>query len=321
MAWRPFKKQNTIVRTGYSIFYSGSSYAQIAGQMAAQPPFATTAIAHHIRGGAAHPSEWFHRRVPTLSPTLTPSIPISGSRMRRPGISAFRTRCRTAWWSIRNTSGPRARTWESWRTPTAPVSGSISQQQLQIANATNFTYQTDGANSIYNAAQVRITRRLSRSVSANALYTFSKSIDNASSFSGTGGTAVQFLNNWRLERGLSTFDQRHNLSTTACSFRLRWASGASCEAAAGEAQAAQELEPAATFTRHQRHAADGVRLRQPRQYRRPGRRAETCAPRRRACRSRRRTALFQSAAFTTPPAGQFGNAGRNTIPGLVPDLV
>src|SRR6185369_15278801 len=61
-------------------------------------------------------------------------------------------------------------------------------------------------------AQVRITRRLSRSVSANSLYTFAKGIDDASSFNGTGGTAVQFLNNRALERGLSTFDQRHNLA-------------------------------------------------------------------------------------------------------------
>jgi hypothetical protein len=29
--------------------------------------------------------------------------------------------------------------------------------------------------------------------------------------------------------------------------------------------------------------------------------------------------LFNLAAFTTPPSGQFGNAGRNTIPG--PNLV
>ena len=32
-----------MIRGGYSIFYSGSSYAQIATQMASQPPFATSA--------------------------------------------------------------------------------------------------------------------------------------------------------------------------------------------------------------------------------------------------------------------------------------
>ena len=89
---------------------------------------------------------------------------------------------------------------------------SIANSALQINNATSFSYQTEGANSHYNAAQVRLTRRLSRSVSANTLYTFAKGIDDASSFNGTGGTVVQFLDNRALERGLSTFDVRHNLN-------------------------------------------------------------------------------------------------------------
>lgn len=41
-AWRPFKKKSVMFRGGYSIFYSGASYAQIATQMASQPPFAST---------------------------------------------------------------------------------------------------------------------------------------------------------------------------------------------------------------------------------------------------------------------------------------
>jgi hypothetical protein len=61
---------------------------------------------------------------------------------------------------------------------------------------------------------VRFTRRFATGMSAVLLYTFSKSIDNASNFSGTGGTAVQSITDWRLERGLSTFDQRHKLTLT-----------------------------------------------------------------------------------------------------------
>src|SRR5207245_5587326 len=89
----------------------------------------------------------------------------------------------------------------------------IANGGLQIANATSFSYQTQGGDSSYNAGQLRLTRRLSRSVSANALYTFAKGIDDASTFSGTGGTLVQFLDNRHLERGLSSVDQRHNIVT------------------------------------------------------------------------------------------------------------
>ena len=55
---------------------------------------------------------------------------------------------------------------------------------------------------------------LTRGVSWVMLYTRSKSIDDASSFSGPGGTVVQFIDNLNLERGLSSFDQRNNLQTT-----------------------------------------------------------------------------------------------------------
>ena len=44
--------------------------------------------------------------------------------------------------------------------------------------------------------------------------TFSKSIDDVSSFNGPGGTIVQFIDNLSLERGRSNFAGPHNLSTT-----------------------------------------------------------------------------------------------------------
>ena len=41
-AFRPSQKHSRVFRGGYSIFYSGSPYGQIAAKLAAQPPFATT---------------------------------------------------------------------------------------------------------------------------------------------------------------------------------------------------------------------------------------------------------------------------------------
>jgi hypothetical protein len=83
-----------------------------------------------------------------------------------------------------------------------------------ISNAKTFSYNTWGANSTYNAGQARVTRRFSTGMSAVVLYTYSKAIDDASSFNGTGGTVVQNDNCWTCERGLSSFDQRHKLSVT-----------------------------------------------------------------------------------------------------------
>ncbi len=101
--------------------------------------------------------------------------------------------------------------------PNRPLSGTSvlnSQESLQIPNATSFSYQSSQGNSIFHAGQLRLTRRFSTGVSGNLLYTYSKSIDDVSSFNGIGGTAVQFIDNLNLERGLSTFDQRHRISAT-----------------------------------------------------------------------------------------------------------
>ncbi len=70
-------------------------------------------------------------------------------------------------------------------------------------------------------------------MSANTLYTFAKAIDDASSFNGTGGTVVQFLDNRALERGLSTFDVAAQSATQASSFLRQWACAACCAMAAG----------------------------------------------------------------------------------------
>jgi hypothetical protein len=67
------------------------------------------------------------------------------------------------------------------------------------------------ANSIYNAMQIKVEKRFSRGLQFLFTYTWSKSLDNASSTSGSvtwlgGTTHLQDPNNRRLERGLSTFD-------------------------------------------------------------------------------------------------------------------
>jgi len=49
-----------------------------------------------------------------------------------------------------------------------------------IDDAVGFTYETSDGNSIFHAGQARLTRKLSKGVSIQALYTYSKSIDDAS---------------------------------------------------------------------------------------------------------------------------------------------
>jgi Carboxypeptidase regulatory-like domain len=93
-----------------------------------------------------------------------------------------------------------------------------SQLQLPYPQFTGFSGDSPPwASSIYNALQLRVEKRFSHGLQALVTYTWSKSIDDASSTDGSvtwlGGIsgAPQDPNNRRLERGLSTFDIPHVL--------------------------------------------------------------------------------------------------------------
>ena len=70
-----------------------------------------------------------------------------------------------------------------------------------------YTYDQSGANSIYNALQVRVVHRFTHGFMLQGIYTYSKSLDDASSIGGAGGTVEQIDGNVHAEYGLrpSTF--------------------------------------------------------------------------------------------------------------------
>jgi hypothetical protein len=82
----------------------------------------------------------------------------------------------------------------------------------RIPNVISYTWETSQGNSIYHGAVFQMRRRFGRGVSINGTYTFSKFIDDASSFiGGSGGGIVQDAFNLRAERAVDNQDQRHNL--------------------------------------------------------------------------------------------------------------
>ena len=213
-AWKPYGKKALMLRGGYSIFFNGSAYGTFAAKMAGQPPFVQTASLTTSgdnrltleSGFAAAPSQ-----------TITNNYAIDPNyRLGYAQTWTFAMQQNIPHNSIIELEyiGTKGTALDILRQPNRATPGSplTADQRLQIGNATGFTLETAQGSSIMHMAQVRVTRRLTRGLSMNGTYAFQKSLDNASSFGGGGGAVAQNDQNLRLERGLSSFDQRHHLT-------------------------------------------------------------------------------------------------------------
>jgi hypothetical protein len=162
-------------------------------------------------------------------------------------------------------------------------------------------------------------RRLGRGVSVGGTYQFSKSIDNASTVSGGGGggTLAQDAFNLRAERGLSSFDQPHRLNLDY-NFELPfgtnkrflsersflktvfgdWQFNGTWNIASGNPATARVLGSYTDVARGSNGSLRANSTGLPVGISDPG-----------------VAQWFNTAAFTLPPPGQFGNVGRNTIRG------
>jgi hypothetical protein len=307
IAWKPWKDKQIVIRTGYGIYYNGGVYSQFANRLAIQPPFVDTVS---LATSVAQPLtlENGFATIPTQTILNTWAV----AKNYQPGYAQ-------SWnFSIQKTlprsfvlevayQGTKGTDLDVFLAPNRATPGSVftAQQRLPIANATAFTYDESVGNSIYNAGQLRLTRRFANHMSFNMIYTLSKSLDNTSALN--GNSVVQWENNLALERGLSSFDQRHNLrlnymlQSPVSSQRngfgwnlLRgWTVGGTFSASSGTPYTAIVIgDTAGTgVIGNLRAQATGASV-------------------------SGGSGFFNTAAFTTPASGTYGDAARNTIPGI-----
>ncbi len=314
LAWKPWKKRSTLFRAGYGIFFNGNIYSTFPFRLSSQPPFATsanlvtsTADELTIENGFAdkavaaitntyavdknyrigYTQNWNALIQQSLPHNLVMELGYTGIKGTRLDIQEYPNR--------------------------AAEGSSQLSSGLGIANATGFVYDTWNGNSIYHAGTVRFTRRFSKGISTNLLYTYSKSIDDASSIGGGGTVYAQNANDLSAERGLSAFNRTHVLTGSFIltspvgeqgylrgrgfveSALKDWTLNGSLTAETGLPLTARvggnESNIAGT-------GAVGT-----------GRAEATGLP------IESGTGPFNLLAFTTPAPGTFGNAGRDTIPG------
>lgn len=316
IAWRPSPKRPVLVRAGYGVFFNGSVYNQFPQRLAAQPPFANTAT---LTTSTARPLTIQNGFAERAQQAIRNTFAVD--RGYRVGYGQT---WNLAWQYTTSRQlvlevgylGTKGTRLDIVRSPNraAPGSPLTSEQRRLIGNAVGFQFQSAEGNSIYHAGQARVTRRFARGISANAVYTYAKSIDNASSFGGGGGqTVAQNDRDLRAERGLSSFDQRHTLAffymlqspvdergrfraTGIAGALLRnWNFTGGITAGSGTPRTARVLGNQADA------AGTGVVG--------AGRADASGLP------VANGDGFFNTTAFVIPPTGRFGNAGRNTIPG------
>jgi hypothetical protein len=180
-----------------------------------------------------------------------------------------------------------------------------------------FLWETSAGDSVAHAGSLRLRKRLQSGISLGATYTFSKSIDNASSIAGGPAVVAQNAFDLAAERGLSSFDQRHRFTADylwelpfGADKRFlvqrgilrdllgnwQWSGDWSVES--GLPFTARVL---GSFTDVNRGTNGALRADL------TGQSIAVANP--------TVGEWFNTAAFVAPPAGQYGDAGRNTIIG------
>jgi len=215
-AWKPFPK--TVVRAGYGINYNIGQYGLMATQLGFQPPFAVAQTnpaqtptsltlqngfpaaiangANHITNTyavdpnyrLAYVQSWNLNIQQEIKSSVVMNIGYTGSKgthldiVRAPdqlpnGLPRF-VPC----------------------TPTTPAATDCVQP---------FLFESSEGSSILHQGTLRIRKRLRHGFSIGGTYTYSKSIDDASSIGGGATVVAQNDLDIAAERSLSSFDQRH----------------------------------------------------------------------------------------------------------------
>jgi trimeric autotransporter adhesin len=197
IAWRPLKQ--TVVRAGYGINYNLAQYATIIQNFAFQPPFAITAT--------------------NVSSAATPLTLENGFPAIAPGAItnnfAVDPNYKLGYVQIWNVDIQR--TLPHGFLLNVDYNGAKGtrldiERAIEIQGIQPFIYESSAGNSVFHAGSVRIRKRMAHGIGFQANYTYSKSIDDASSIGGGGVVVSQNPFDIAADRGLSSFDQRHKFT-------------------------------------------------------------------------------------------------------------
>jgi hypothetical protein len=220
MSWRPIPASTVVIRAGYGIYPDTSVYQSIVLEMAQQAPLSKSV---NVQNSAACPLTLANGFAPCSSVTsetfgIDPNFRIGYAQQWQLAVQRdlpFAMQMTATYMGIKGTHGPQE---------ILPNSYPLGEANPCPNCPSGFTYETSNGNSIRNAGELQLRRRLRGGFAASVEYTYSKSIDDDAYLGGQGhtqGSSTQSANltmpsgavtqNWldpRAERSLSSFDQR-----------------------------------------------------------------------------------------------------------------
>ena len=323
ISWRPIPGSSLVVRAGYGVYADTSVYQATALQLAQQSPLSNTLSAQNSNGCPLTLANGLIRKPCTATTPNTfaidPNFRVGYAQtwqlaLQRDLPAALQMTA--TYMGVKGTRGV-----QEFLPNTYPLGGVNPCPSCP----SGFIYRTSNGDSTREAASLQLRRRLRSGFSALLLYTFSKSLDDDSVLGGQGPVAAgattqstptsSIAQNWldlRAERGLSTFDQRH-LLTTSFQYTTGMGQGGGTLltgwrgriykewSVAGQIVAGSGLPETPIFLA----AANGSGF------------SGNLRPNRTSASIYAASAghFLNAAAYAAPQPGQWGNAGRNSITG------
>jgi hypothetical protein len=212
LAWRPVPASSIVVRAGYGIYRNTNVYQSIALMMAQQPPLSKTLS---VETSAANPltlANGFGVRPNVLSNTFAVDPEFRAGYAHNWQVSLQRDLPMSLTITATYLGTKGSHLMQEFVPNTYPA-GAVNPCP---SCPTGFVYLVSNGSSLRNAGQFQLRRRLRAGLTATAQYTFSKSTDDAASFSGADLNGAAVAQNWLdldAEHARSSFDQRHVLTS------------------------------------------------------------------------------------------------------------
>jgi hypothetical protein len=323
VAYKPTPKffKDTVIRGGYGINYNTGQYATIAKYMANQPPYAITQTNIAGEQGCSTLSSFtlagaFNCTTATVQNNFGANVNYRLGHVQIWDVDIQQTLPMGIVMNI-GYNGARGGDLDMVRAPNRTATGLLND------GAQAFAYEDSQGFSRFEALRFNIRKRMQKGIALGATYQYGHAIDNASSIGGTAQTVAQNDLDLKAEEGNSSFDIRQSLTGNWVfelpfgpnrAFLSRggfWSKALDGFSFSGDFTFAtgNYFTPQYQLTVQEAATGTGNTLRPDRNFN-----VGINGP-------RTIHQWFDPAAFSEPPAGQFGTASRNSIEGPGTEVV